>query len=372
MDDKRYIWLDGIRGVSAILVCAGHLRAGLFDNYSSLKDQSDILVKLFYFITSLGHESVVFFFVLSGFFVGGSLVEKRNNMFSFLEYIIVRVSRLWVVLLPALFFTYIMDFFIADSITNGQYSNILNSGPKSDYSIDIATFLYNLFFLQTIISPVYGTNGPLWSLANEFWYYITFPLLLVSLKILKISSSNLLLYRILTALILVFIAQYNLLEGFIIWFFGVAVYILNKRILIISNFIKVIVLFQFLICILTFSLFKISDIYLAASFSSALLVVLKLKNEFLKNFKVDKIFIFISEISYSLYLVHFPIVMLIFYRNGFSKIEFNTYGVILYLLNMLLLIFISYIFWILFESKSRKVRDFMLSAYGKIRKSTLN
>jgi peptidoglycan/LPS O-acetylase OafA/YrhL len=34
-----------------------------------------------------------------------------------------------------------------------------------------------LAFLQTIIVPVYGTNGPLWSLANEFWYYVLFPLM---------------------------------------------------------------------------------------------------------------------------------------------------------------------------------------------------
>ena len=34
----------------------------------------------------------------------------------------------------------------------------------------------NLFFVQTVSVPVYGTNGPLWSLANEFWYYVLFPL----------------------------------------------------------------------------------------------------------------------------------------------------------------------------------------------------
>ncbi|WP_068772130.1 acyltransferase family protein [Termitidicoccus mucosus] len=32
-------------------------------------------------------------------------------------------------------------------------------------------------FLQTVAVPVFGTNSPLWSLANEFWYYVLFPLL---------------------------------------------------------------------------------------------------------------------------------------------------------------------------------------------------
>jgi len=38
----------------------------------------------------------------------------------------------------------------------------------------------NVFFLQTITVPVYGSNSPLWSLANEFWYYLLFPLLLLA------------------------------------------------------------------------------------------------------------------------------------------------------------------------------------------------
>jgi peptidoglycan/LPS O-acetylase OafA/YrhL len=40
----------------------------------------------------------------------------------------------------------------------------------------LSTLLGNLAFVQTIAVPTYGTNGPLWSLANEFWYYVLFPL----------------------------------------------------------------------------------------------------------------------------------------------------------------------------------------------------
>ena len=45
--------------------------------------------------------------------------------------------------------------------------------------LDAATFWGNLVFLQTILVPTYGTNALLWSLANEFWYYMLFPLLAV-------------------------------------------------------------------------------------------------------------------------------------------------------------------------------------------------
>ena len=36
----------------------------------------------------------------------------------------------------------------------------------------------NAFFLQTIVGPTFGSNGPLWSLAYEWWYYVLFPLAL--------------------------------------------------------------------------------------------------------------------------------------------------------------------------------------------------
>ena len=37
-------------------------------------------------------------------------------------------------------------------------------------------FLGSMAFLQTIYIPTFGSNGPMWSLSNEFWYYIVFPL----------------------------------------------------------------------------------------------------------------------------------------------------------------------------------------------------
>ena len=40
----------------------------------------------------------------------------------------------------------------------------------------------NIFFLQGIYTPTFGTDGALWSLANEFWYYLLFPLGLIALR----------------------------------------------------------------------------------------------------------------------------------------------------------------------------------------------
>jgi peptidoglycan/LPS O-acetylase OafA/YrhL len=60
-----------------------------------------------------------------------------------------------------------------------------------DLTVDVSSTLTwhslagNILFLQTIhlpdgfVIPVFGSNSPLWSLSNEFWYYIAFPLLVL-------------------------------------------------------------------------------------------------------------------------------------------------------------------------------------------------
>src|SRR5262249_33639970 len=41
-----------------------------------------------------------------------------------------------------------------------------------------AIFACNLANLQDAVCPSFGSNGPLWSLAYEWFYYVTFPFLL--------------------------------------------------------------------------------------------------------------------------------------------------------------------------------------------------
>jgi peptidoglycan/LPS O-acetylase OafA/YrhL len=177
--DRKFFWLDVIRGLSAVAVCAGHLRAMMFVDYAELKAPS-LLHKIFYAMTGLGHQAVMVFFVLSGFFVGGSVLRKGPN-FEWIDYAIARLSRLWIVLIPALIVTFVIDRFIssiAPDVLAGSYYSIWSSGPfiSKDHSTTLLTFLGNVFFLQNILTPVFGTNTPLWSLANEFWYYVIFPL----------------------------------------------------------------------------------------------------------------------------------------------------------------------------------------------------
>lgn len=368
--DKKYVWLDLFRGLSALIVLASHLRAALFVDFYTLAEPS-YFEKIFYFITSLGHQAVMVFFVLSGFFVGGSILNHKNN-FKFRGYLIARLSRLWVVLIPALFFTALIDqitnFYLPELIEGSFYKN-LSSGPNNNYSSSILTFLGNISFLQTSYVSSFGTNSPLWSLANEFTYYMLFPMIMIVIGRLQYSFTYKFYFSILLLIFIFFLAHY-FLYGFIIWLFGVGVYIVYTRVDKNFNFIF------FLISVIFFcfsiinskidiimKLFNISDsIDLIIGFTFAMFLI-SIKNENLNNKLKKKIYLFsqkLSDISYSLYVFHFPIVMLIFslfYSN--DQIIFNLSGIIQYLIWMILIIMFSYLMWFVFEKNTYKVRNFI-------------
>jgi len=107
--NNRLAHLDLMRGLAALMVCAGHLRAFLLVDSAKIQSPG-LITKALYFLTGLGHQAVVVFFVLSGFFVGGGIVKAHSqNKWVWKLYAIRRLSRFWIVLLPALLLTLILD-----------------------------------------------------------------------------------------------------------------------------------------------------------------------------------------------------------------------------------------------------------------------
>lgn len=182
-DSQASALLDLIRALAAILVLLEHWRNLAFVDFEQIPHRWKLLAAPFYLLCSPGHQAVVIFFVLSGYLISGSVFRSwRLGTWSWSSYFTHRLIRLWIVLLPALVLCGVWDAMGA-KVAPGFYAGSVMNHVTFDtrHAHTPAIFFGNVAFLQTIFVPVFGSNGPLWSLACEFWYYVFFPLGLVAI-----------------------------------------------------------------------------------------------------------------------------------------------------------------------------------------------
>lgn len=231
LGDRASYQLDVMRGLAAVAVMVGHLRGLFFVQYADVL-QPAASIKIMYFITGLGHQAVMVFFVLSGFLISGSVFKAMlDRHWSWRWYFTRRLSRLYIVLIPALCLTALWDQLgmklFGDS---GVYLGLPSDQSILNFSVPersgFQVFSGNAFFLQEIVVPTFGSNGPLWSLAYEFWYYLLFPCL-----VLATVSSGQWWKRIwygCAAAIIAFGVGGRISLYFMVWLFGVAVLLIPR------------------------------------------------------------------------------------------------------------------------------------------------
>lgn len=179
------VLLDLVRAIAALLVCLEHWRNLLYVDYRQIAAHRSLFA-VPYVMTDAGHQAVVIFFVLSGYLISGSVFRlTQRGEWTWKLYLTHRIVRLWIVLIPALVLGALLD-------NLGVHSHLapaLYAGQTGTHMLgDIASllhpriFLGNLLFLQTILVPAFGSNGPMWSLANELWYYVLFPCAFLALR----------------------------------------------------------------------------------------------------------------------------------------------------------------------------------------------
>lgn len=215
--------LDLLRGLAAVAVLVGNGRTLFFVDHAAL-GPTGLAIDLWYFASGLGHQAVMVFFVLSGFFVGGAAVESLPR-WSWGDYLLARATRLYPVLLVGLLSTAVWDHLgigINAALYAGAHEMSTLQEPVAEH-LGLLTLLGNLAFLQTLAVPTYGSNGALWSLCNELWYYLLFPLLLgaIAPRRSALRLAGALLCAVLLATVFRSLAFY-----FLVWLMGVAVAVL--------------------------------------------------------------------------------------------------------------------------------------------------
>jgi peptidoglycan/LPS O-acetylase OafA/YrhL len=219
--------VNALRATAAILVVVSHVRNLFFQDYSQV--HHDPVTAGLYAVASFGHGAVMVFFALSGYWVGGSVLRAfGRHAFSWRDYALRRGVRLWIVLLPALALTGLVDHVGLRALANtsvyqgnGGYFDLPTNLP---HHLSAVTLAGNAVFLQAIRTTTFGTNGALWSLAYEFWFYLLFPLALL------VATRRAWWLRVVSAGLLVAIGALvgrTVLEYFLAWLTGVVV-VLNE------------------------------------------------------------------------------------------------------------------------------------------------
>jgi peptidoglycan/LPS O-acetylase OafA/YrhL len=360
-EHKEIVWFNAVRGIAAMEVCASHLRSFLFVNFAAVA-RPTVLDRLFYFATGLGHEAVVIFFVMSGWLVGGSVWRQlREGRFSWRDYGTARLSRLWLVLIPALIWTEVVDH-IGILISggygyDGSQIGMLSSGPGNGVLLDLSmtAFAGNAFFLQTILVPVLGTNGPLWSLAYEFWYYAAFPLLACAWH--RRRSWRGLGFAAAGAAIVIWLPA-PIQAGFVVWLLGWLGALLFPRVRAAAA--MPLALASLVLTIALLVVFKHWTITGSGTFLgvavAGLLIGLRLQPNSAAFPWAQAAASHLAKISYTLYLFHFPLLALCFFSLHLAQRQPGTpvYGEFAMLLCAVLIVATG--LWYLFERRTESVR----------------
>lgn len=320
---QRIKILDSMRGLAASVVLFHHVYTrfpALFEGNAALVQQ------VLSFISELNVQAVLFFFFLSGFSICLSLknglpVTKPNVN----EYVYRRLKRI----MPLYYFA------IAFTLLTGLLMQVITT--NDDFSLK--NLLGNIFFLQCSKSykgnwfAPYGDNGPLWSLSFEMFYYLLLPVfLLLLLKAGRTVKLTLPLNRVgLTASFIIsvgavllnkffffpFIAFAGLFYVWYAGFFAAWLY-LQKSIAISKDFLLLLLLALLLIGLN----YAIASATLSKLLFGALIAVLffllfiirkKLPAGFVTAVErlFNAVFYRIGTGSYALYLLHYPVLMLL-------------------------------------------------------------
>jgi peptidoglycan/LPS O-acetylase OafA/YrhL len=356
-----------LRGLAAFVVAAAHLRAEMYPGLRTIPDPS-LWFQGFAFATGFAHQAVLVFFVISGWLVGGSLLNKMGQPGALANYAIDRVTRLWTVLIPTFGLALLLGL-----ATGVLRPGAIDSSAANEFSA--LSFAGNLFGLQGVVLDNFGGNYALWSLANETWYYVLFPLLVL------LFAAHRTLPRIVsgTGLALaVLLLPVNIILYFAIWLLGVAF----SRVRIECG--AAIRCLWLVLLAAVASYFRLTgdndrfdqttlgmDLVLSLMFL-ALLSSLQFKAAPASKLArpLARMGTFFAEFSFSLYVLHLPLIFLLKYlalsRFGLSLLSPSEplhFAVYLGMLGALLLG--SYLSYLLFESQTYRMRRIVKDLFAR-------
>jgi hypothetical protein len=158
-----------LRWLAVGMVVLHHVRFILFANFSQL-NETGALLKLFYFLTSYGHEGTVLYMLLSGLLLGGNAYRRWRPGHMALRHFGVRTLWFYALMIPALAIGGMLDLFGSQALgESGAYARFHEFSP----SFGAGAYAANLLMVQRFLAPGLGSNAMLHILSYECWAYLS-------------------------------------------------------------------------------------------------------------------------------------------------------------------------------------------------------
>ncbi|PEB90186.1 acyltransferase [Bacillus toyonensis] len=317
---KRINELDSIRGLAAITVIFGHFCLMLPSLPNSIKFSP------LRFLWA-GGEAVIVFYVLSGFVLSMALYHSKTNYWGYLIKRFVRIYipyYFWIIITFALFILF--SPYEVTGLRDWFYDKW--QGPITKLDIINHFVLLNNFFTDNY-------NPVIWSLAQEMRISIVFPLLF--LLFYKQSWKKTILFAMSFSLIGIFLNMLHIgkAEGFYngyadtlhftsMFMVGMLLFKhqeeltqlyrgmknLNRKLLIALG------VFLYLYSIMIYGISSNDTTFLLKDWGVvigvSIIIIMAMNNLKVKAILNKGVFVYLGEISYSIYLCHFPITMVLF------------------------------------------------------------
>ena len=294
------IILDLIRGVSAQIVVIGH-GISFFGIFNFLHEPH---------FPWMQNIAVLIFFLLSGFLISYSTVSKAHaGGYRYSHYFADRFSRIFTAFIPAILFVLVIDL-VSQAVSEEAYGYM--------DAFNLKTFVGNILMLQeyplikhsTYKITSFGSARPFWTLAIEWWIYLSFGyLLLVIFKSQKVSIPSFLILLFLSVVPIYNLAMSTGLTVF--WMFGLLVYVLSTLNILCNVHSNIKIMFFFIFCglgiIRSYLIMNAYDAIFAFLLAIALWLIIDIYTVRKFSGRWTKIIRYNASISYTLYLIHYSI-----------------------------------------------------------------
>ncbi len=311
MKQDRIIELDGLRAIAIIFVVIVHYI------FNQLQVPDNPFLLALYKIIGYTWSGVDLFFILSGYLIGGILIDNKNSSNYFKIFYARRFFRIFPLYYLFLGLMILLSF-------------LLNSNINSLYYRETSIFSY-LTYTQNIFS--FFTHSPIgitWSLAIEEQFYLFLPLIIYFIDRKKLPLVFFIFITISIILRSFFYYPYSLDQLFyrmdsLLMGSICAFYIKDERWFgFINKHYKIFVIAFFVLLITIISLI-LTDIVLIPSiqnnllfllfnllYSTLLIIVILNRSDVLSKILRNQLMVSIGQISYGIYLYHLIVLGVLF------------------------------------------------------------